>query len=216
MQCLGGQRSNTMERIKRIRLPHILALATITFFALGTGSVNAEVGIGAIVIDTSIEGKGSFETNGGINVGDTITTGEKGNVTILFDDESMLTLGPNAKAQVVQYSQTPPPGISEIKILSGGFRYFPGDILENGGKQVLNNIGGTSVADSPQISTSELVLDAAAQQPDFETLSDLNNDISSIVNEISLTDVTSGVATPDTGGNPGIPGGGPNVGDVRP
>ncbi|MCK4742713.1 MAG: hypothetical protein KAT25_02710 [Sulfuriflexus sp.] len=183
---------------------HLLALATILLISLSP-LAQADIGVGAIVIDSQIEGKGDFETNGGIKVGDTITTGAKGNVTILFDDESMLTLGPNAKAQVVKFSETPAPGVSEIKIISGGFRYFPGIILENGGKQVLNNIGGTSTAgESNNTSGPDIALNT--DQPLNDDLNGINEqltDISSL-----LSDVGSEISfqTPDTGSN--ITGGG--------
>jgi len=102
--------------------------------------LNADVGVVAIAVDANLQDKGAFETNSGINVGDVISTGANGNLTILFDDESMLTLGPNTKAEIVKYSETPAPGVSEIKIISGSFNYFPGTILENGGQQVLTNL----------------------------------------------------------------------------
>ena len=168
-----------MERITpQFSGAHILALATILLLLLSPFA-QADIGVGAIVIDSQIEGKGDFEINGGIKVGDTITTGAKGNVTILFDDESMLTLGPNAKAQVVKFSETPAPGVSEIKIISGSFRYFPGIILENGGQQILDNAGGTSTAS------------ANASGPDIALNTDqpLNDDNLSALNE-QLTDIT--------------------------
>jgi len=168
-----------MERDKQnLDGAHLLALATILLLVLSPFA-RADIGIGAIVIDSQIEGKGDFETNGGIAVGDTITTGEKGNVTILFDDESMLTLGPNAKAKIVQFSETPTPGVSEIKIISGGFRYFPGIILENGGKQVLNNVGGTSTAES----------NASGPDVALNTDQPLNNDLNGL--DEQLTEISS-------------------------
>lgn len=184
---------------------HILALATILLLLLSPFA-QADIGVGAIVIDTQIEGKGDFETNGGIKVGDTITTGAKGNVTILFDDESMLTLGPNAKAQIVRYSETPAPGVSEIKVISGGFRYFPGIILENGGQQVLNNVGGTSTAGNTA-SGPDVALNT--DQPLNDDLNGLNEqltDISSLLsdlntNDIAINEVVANIVTPTTGGS---------------
>jgi len=102
--------------------------------------LNADIGIVAIAVDANLQDKGAFEANSGINVGDVISTGPSGNLTILFDDESMLTLGPNTTAEIVKYSETPAPGVSEIKIISGSFNYFPGMILENGGQQTLSNL----------------------------------------------------------------------------
>jgi len=166
----------------------LLALSTLVIVFLSP-LAQAEIGIGAIVIDSQIEGKGDFGTNDAINVGDIITTGPKGNVTILFDDESMLTLGPNAKAQIVKYSGTPAPGVSEIKIISGSFRYFPGIILENGGKQVLNNLGGTSTTDNNN-SSSNLDVSINTEQPladDFNTLNEQLTDISSLLNEANAS-----------------------------
>ncbi len=102
--------------------------------------LNADIGVVAIAVNANLQDKGAFETNSVINVGDVISTGANGNLTILFNDESMLTLGPNTKAEIVKYSETPAPGVSEIKIISGSFNYFPGTILENGGQQVLTNL----------------------------------------------------------------------------
>ena len=188
---------------------HIMALATILLLVLSPFA-HADIGIGAIVIDSQIEGKGDFEINGGIKVGDTITTGPKGNVTILFDDESMLTLGPNAKAQIVKFSETPAPGVSEIKIISGGFRYFPGLILENGGKQILNNIGGASTTDN-NISGPDIALNTDQPLND-ESLSGLNEQLTDItklnIGElVTSNDTIAGGA--DTGGSTsGLGGGG--------
>lgn len=169
-----------MERSYHLTSVSILALATIAFLVLSPLTARADIGIAAIAIDSSIEGKGSFDTNGGINVGDIITTGGKGSLTILFDDESMLTLGPNAKAQVVQYSQTPPPGVSEIKIISGGFRYFPGTILENGGKQVLYNEGDSSNSSAIENNSNLLETDI----PDYN-LAELNDQLTDVTSQIT-------------------------------
>ena len=189
-----------MESSRRQNNISILAITTlaISFFSAVS---HADVGIGAIATDTQIEGKGDFEINSGVNVGDTIATGAKGNVTILFDDESMLTLGPNAKAQIVKFSETPAPGVSEIKIISGGFRYFPGIILENGGQQVLNNIGGTSTTDNIA-SGPDVAVNAEAPLND-ENLSALNEQLTDI-NQLNVGDLVSSTElqnTADTGGS---------------
>jgi len=195
-----------MERNKQtLNGAHLLALATILLLVLSPFA-RADIGVGAIVIDSQIEGKGDFETNDGIAVGDTITTGEKGNVTILFDDESMLTLGPNAKAQIVKFSETPAPGLSEIKIISGGFRYFPGIILENGGKQVLNNVGGISTAES-NASGPDVALNT--DQPLNDDLSGINEqltDISSLIGDVNTNDIAivESIAAPGGGLGGGI------------
>jgi len=112
----------------------------ITLLCLAPFVANADVGIVAIAVDANLQDKGAFETNAGINEGDIISTGKNGSLTILFDDESMLTLGPNTKAKIVKFSETPAPGVSEIKIINGSFNYFPGTILENGGQQLLTNL----------------------------------------------------------------------------
>lgn len=169
---------------------------------------HADIGIGAIVIDSQIEGKGSLDTNGGINVGDTITTGPKGNLTILFDDESMLTLGPNARAKIVKYSETPAPGISEIKIISGGFRYFPGIILENGGKQVLNNVGGTNVKDATTVNGPDIAVNT---ENELDSVNNQLEDTSSLlteINNLTFSAANAGTGIAGTGGNTGNEGGG--------
>jgi len=187
-----------MERkTPQLRGAHILALATILLLLLSP-LTQADIGVGAIVIDSQIEGKGDFEINGGIKVGDTITTGSKGNVTILFDDESMLTLGPNAKAQVVKFSETPAPGVSEIKIISGGFRYFPGIILENGGQQVLNNIGGTSTTDNSNNTSGPDIAVNTVQPLNDDNLSELNEQLIDVTSIVSSTDFQNSA---DTGGS---------------
>jgi len=197
-----------MERkTPQLRGAHILALLTILLLLLSP-LTQADIGIGAIVIDSQIEGKGDFEINGGIKVGDTITTGPKGNVTILFDDESMLTLGPNAKAQVIKFSETPAPGVSEIKIISGGFRYFPGIILENGGKQVLNNIGGTSTTDNSNTSGPDVALNTDQPLND-DDLSKLNEQLIDVTSLVSSTDFQNDA---DTGGAGAGRGGGDDKG----
>ena len=192
-----------MERTNNLNKIHVIALAAMAILFLSP-LVQADVGVGAIVIDSQIEGKGDLDTNGGVNVGDIITTGPKGNVTILFDDESMLTLGPNAKAQVVKYSETPAPGVSEIKIISGTFRYFPGIILENGGKQVLNNIGGSRATDAVAAAGSDLSLSSTEQPLDDDSLSSLNEQLTDINSQISASEFitsTGAANTANTGGS---------------
>jgi len=199
-----------MEHTNSFNKIHILALSMLTILLLSP-IAHADIGVGAIVIDSQIEGKGDFDTNGGINVGDVITTGPKGSVTILFDDESMLTLGPNAKAQVVKYSETPAPGASEIKILSGGFRYFPGIILENGGQQVLNNIGGTSTTDTSSDSGPDIALSPTEQPLGDSNLSGLNEQLTDINSQLNVADIVNSTElsnAADTGGSGAGQGGG--------
>ena len=99
----------------------------------------AEIGIGAIAVDSSVVGKGKFVVNDTIDEGDALKTGGEGSTTILFNDESMLTLGPGAHASVEVYKEAKngQPGRSVIRVHNGQFRYFPGDILENGGSQFI-------------------------------------------------------------------------------
>ncbi len=202
-----------METTQHLSKIHIMAITTLAIIFLSP-LAQSDIGIGAIVIDSQIEGKGDFETNGGINVGDIITTGPKGNITILFDDESMLTLGPNAKAQVVKYSETPAPGFSEIKIISGGFRYFPGIILENGGQQLLNNIGGqrTSDTNTNTDTDSDLAL-RPIDQPLDDNLSAINEQLNNI-SLIRSTSIQSSAA--GTGGSGAGRGGGAAAGGLAP
>jgi len=200
-----------METTQHLSKIHIMAITTLAIIFLSP-LAQSDIGIGAIVIDSQIEGKGDFETNGGINVGDIITTGPKGNITILFDDESMLTLGPNAKAQVVKYSETPAPGFSEIKIISGGFRYFPGIILENGGQQLLNNIGGQRTSDTNTNTDSDLAL-RPIDQPLDDNLSAINEQLNNI-SLIRSTSIQSSAA--GTGGSGAGRGGGAAAGGLAP
>lgn len=121
---------------------------SITIFTIGLTLFGAsfnlfakaeEIGIAAISVETNVVGKGEFTVNDIIYVGDEITTGSKGTTTILFNDESMLTLGPNAHAHIETYQEgsSTQPGSSIIRVSKGQFRYFPGDILENGGSQLI-------------------------------------------------------------------------------
>lgn len=201
-----------MEVKNAINRTHLLALSTLAIIFLSP-LVQAEIGIGAVVIDTQIEGKGDFNTNDTISVGDIITTGPKGNVTILFDDESMLTLGPNAKAKVVKFSETPTPGISEIEIISGGFRYFPGVILENGGPQILKNIAGTRATDNSNLSLSHA--DQPLNDDNLtalnEQLTDVNSQLNDINSQLNFADLISSTNLSDSaasGGNTGGQGNG--------
>ncbi len=129
-------------------------------------TVNADVGIVAIAVDASSADKGAFEANAGINEGDVISTGKNGNLTILFDDESMLTLGPDTKAEIVKFSTTPAPGVSKIKIISGSFNFFPGTILENGGQQLVTNLATSAQSVTTDKPDNNI---AASVQPQFST-----------------------------------------------
>jgi len=102
-----------------------------------TYAKQTEIGIAAVAIEASLVGKGQFVVNDTLDEGDSLKTGEKGNTTILFSDESMLTLGSNAHASVEVFvnAKDGKPGRSIIRVHKGQFRYFPGSILENGGSQ---------------------------------------------------------------------------------
>lgn len=111
----------------------------------------ADIGIGAIAVNASVIGKGEFVANDTINEGDSLKTGDKGSTTILFNDESMLTLGPKAHASIEVYEETQngKPGRSIIRVHRGQFRYFPGSILESGGSQFVavgNKLLGKGIA----------------------------------------------------------------------
>lgn len=132
---------------------------SITIFTIGLALFSAsfnlfakaeEIGIAAISVETNIVGKGEFAVNDVLHEGDEITTGSKGTTTILFNDESMLTLGPNARAYIETYHEGTDgqAGESIIRVSQGQFRYFPGSILENGGSQLIavaNKFYGKSV-----------------------------------------------------------------------
>ena len=96
-----------------------------------------DIGIGAIVVDARLDGKGAFAADRPVAVGDALKTGPAGTATLLFNDESMLTLGPNGHAQMLIYDPgtADRPGKMLIRINAGRFRFFPGKILEQGGAQ---------------------------------------------------------------------------------
>jgi len=120
-----------------------IMIFSISLMLLGTHinllAKQVEIGIGAIAIDASVIGKGKFLANDTIDEGNSLKTGDKGSTTILFNDESMLTLGPKAHASIEVYKETQDgkPGRSIIRVHEGQFRYFPGAILENGGSQFI-------------------------------------------------------------------------------
>ena len=120
-----------------------ITVLTISLVLLGTNlnllAKPEEIGLGAIVVDTSLKGKGAFKTNDNIVEKDYIITKSEGSTTILFNDESMLTLGPNAEARIAVYDEgdATRPGQSHIQVIKGTFRFFPGDILDNGGAQFI-------------------------------------------------------------------------------
>ncbi|MCK4742720.1 MAG: hypothetical protein KAT25_02745 [Sulfuriflexus sp.] len=119
------------KNIFTILLASSLLLAN-SFLAAGQN----KIGVAAIAKDVLIVGQGVFRASDSINEGDELKIGANGNVTILFNDESMLMLGPNGHAKFDQYDETNnKPGRSIIRIIEGSFRYFPGNILAGGGSQ---------------------------------------------------------------------------------
>ncbi len=211
-----------------IKLKHLLPFALLYTLSI---NVSADIGIVAIAVDANLQNQGAFEANAGINEGDVISTGKNGNLTILFDDESMLTLGPNTKAEVVKFSTTPAPGVSEIKIISGNFNFFPGTILENGGQQLVTNLtetskGSTNVnhsekIESPHRSSASTAVSKISSQPAQEeelnstdagaTLSSINTaDLASTTNVakpvIALVVASSGATDGANGGNTSVSG----------
>jgi len=169
------------------------------------------IGIAAVATEVQIEGKGTFNINDEVAIGDVIKTGEKGSVTILFNDESMLTLGPNSTARLDSYNEAPP-GEAKVTILSGNFRYFPGTILEQGGNQTVINQGASNSASETEVAISETGLDNAIEGSNDVldvSISELNT------NDLVLTEAISGSAVVD--GAPtatGAPGN--NDADVNP
>ncbi|MCK4742719.1 MAG: hypothetical protein KAT25_02740 [Sulfuriflexus sp.] len=139
------------------KLSIILITSNLLFVSSLSSAKQVEIGIGAIAVDSSLVGKGKFVVNDTIDEGDALKTGGEGSTTILFNDESMLTLGPGAHASVEVYEEAKDgkPGRSIIRVHNGQFRYFPGDILENGGAQFIavgNKLLGKAgaVANAPQ------------------------------------------------------------------
>ena len=117
----------------------VISLISTGFMLISTisSAKQSEIGIAAVATDVRLIGKGEFVVNDTLDEGDSLKTGEKGYTTILFNDESMLTLGPNAEANIEVYEEPKDgkPGRSIIRIIKGQFRYFPGGILESGGSQ---------------------------------------------------------------------------------
>lgn len=130
----------------------IIALALLSV-SMNVFAKTADIGVAAIAVESELVGKGEFKPNDNISEGDAVTTGTKrGTTTILFNDESMLTLGPGARATVEIYNEggNGKPGRSVIRVHQGQFRYFPGDILEKGGAQFIavgkNILGKSNIA----------------------------------------------------------------------
>lgn len=118
---------------KRFALGLMAGLFATALSAAGAASI----GVGAIVVDARLDGKGAFAADRPVAVGDALKTGPAGTATLLFNDESMLTLGPNGHAQMLIYDPgtADRPGKMLIRINAGRFRFFPGKILEQGGAQ---------------------------------------------------------------------------------
>lgn len=194
----------------------IMALVCGVFLVAGP-LVRAEpAGIAAIATDATLSGKGSFRINDELNPGDTISTGEKGAVTILFNDESMLTLGPNSSARLDIYKESPAPGESRLTILSGQFRYFPGTILEKGGKQVVDNRGGNVLGGIDDNtpgggSSGDLLQQSTLNNPELNEinnqLTDINTTLLGDLNASDLVGATPGDVTGGGGLGGGIGGG---------
>ena len=98
-----------------------------------------KIGVAAIVNDATVVGRGELEPNAVIYEHDVIKTGNNGSITILFNDESMFTLGPNAHASidVFENSGRSKTDRSIIQVTQGYFHYYPGAILAQGGSQFI-------------------------------------------------------------------------------
>jgi hypothetical protein len=114
----------------------IIGLALFSV-SLNLFAKTAEIGVAAIAVEAELLGKGEFKANDNVDEGDGVKTHPKGTTTILFNDESILTLGPNAVAKIEVYQEgtKSKPGKSIIRVVKGQFRYIPGTILQNGGSQ---------------------------------------------------------------------------------
>lgn len=109
----------------------------VFYGAQAVAGVSVSAGVVAIATETEVEGQGALEINDTVKVGDHITTSSKGSVTLLLNDESILTLGPNTRATIAIYDEgnAEHPGKSMIHVVEGTFRFIPGAILSEGGAQ---------------------------------------------------------------------------------
>jgi hypothetical protein len=172
----------------------------------------SEIGVVAIVNDTTVGGK-KLNINDAISTGSVISTSEKGNITILFNDESLLTLGPNSEATIESFSTEPPPGEAKINVSKGSYQFFPGKITEAGGDQVVISNGAQSTTLLQGGNDTEVpVQDTATAGIDdtrSEQLSDLQQTLSDVVNVNDVVDVTettqitSGAGAGNIGGGDG-------------
>jgi hypothetical protein len=122
------------------------------------------VGVAAIAVEAKKAERGAFKTNDSVYVSDQFTTGPKGTITILFNDESLFTLGANGHAKIEVYDEGAKgvPGKSIIRVYKGQFRYFPGAILAKGGTQLVS--GATPAAASDALTSSAVLPNAPASE----------------------------------------------------
>ena len=198
----------TPRKLLTSLLASSLLLASSQTFAKQT-----EIGVGAIVVDTSLLGKGEFNTNDTLIVQDQIITKSEGSTTILFNDESMLTLGPNAHAHITVYDEgdATRPGQSHIRIIKGTFRFFFCFILENGGAQFViagnKAIGATNGKLKPVFVSKKNQSDPDASQSDSNTAPEIDPFDQADPNGETGSDLlaaTESNLTSPGGGSPGV------------
>jgi len=123
--------------------PGLLMLAGL-FLLVGAGAAFAVESIGSVAraVQTIAVGKGEVHTGDAVFVGDEFAVGRSGTLTILFNDESVLTLTPGSRAKISPGAQkgSKKRGAASFVIqLNGRYRWTPGNTLGQGSVTSVNN-----------------------------------------------------------------------------
>ncbi len=122
----------------------VVCIALVAFCGLiPQRSVAAVVGEAVVAIESYVTGKGPLTSDAPIEVGFEIVVLPAGSVTILFIDESVLTLSPGSRAQIDEFQfGKGKTGQSVIRITKGTYQWNPGKILHAGGVQIVAVVEG--------------------------------------------------------------------------
>jgi hypothetical protein len=117
------------DNMRKLISGALAALVLIALPAMALGSAGTTKGV-VPAADALLDGATRTLTVGAdIFIGDKVTTGPKGQVEILFDDNTKLVVGPHTTLAIDDYMlrNNGDPGKLVVDVLSGSFRFATGD-----------------------------------------------------------------------------------------
>ena len=166
-----------------------LALSVAILFAAGAANADPAIGTNA-AIRNSVQTKASTESalhpaviRAPVHIGDAVVSGDKSALQILLVDQTVFTVGANARMTIDKFVYDPTRGSSDIaaSVAKGAFRFMSGPTLAGSGRNAISSpvatigVRGTIVegavgADALNVLEGQPGVTTAGSNPDTATL----------------------------------------------